>query len=340
MIQKTIRRFGPILSLVAVAFLLTAATSQDAAARKHKTGRKGKHGKIAQNSRHHAQSLRHGKYFARLSRHHHRTPQHPLTSVEKAEIVQEIRTLATASADPDEKLVASVQAPTTGAVASGDSVIRAEAKSNDIQSQIAEAAREEQAEDGVDSSLDQFLKTRTVSSVQAGANALADALDPGAEVEREQDFTLAADPDHAAARSDVMAEIINWIGTRYVFGGDDRCGIDCSAFTRAVFNKAFGLDLPRTAWEQSQMGESIDKTQLQFGDLVFFKTAGYAPITHVGIYIGAGLFANAACSRGVTVASLESEYWSRHFVEAKRIVSNDGVAMVSSTPSSGTVALR
>lgn len=332
MIQKTIRRFGMVLPLVAVALFLTAATSTDSVARKHKTGRKAsarvhsrsRHGKIAQST--HRASSRHGKYLARLSRHHH-TPQRPLTTTEKAEIVEKIRTLARTS--------------------SGDSVLAAEAKSTDVQSQIAEAAKEEQAEDGVDSTLDQFLKTRAAASPKNGSGSDDYAFDPAAEVMNEQDFTLSLDQDHAAARSDVMAEIINWIGTRYVFGGDDRCGIDCSAFTRAVFDKAFGLELPRTAWEQSQLGESVDKTQLQFGDLVFFKTAGYAPITHVGIYIGAGLFANAACSRGVTVASLESEYWSKHFVEAKRIVSSDGEAMnmMSVTrnaisPSSGTVAAR
>jgi cell wall-associated NlpC family hydrolase len=302
---------------------------------------RGKHGKIAQNNRHaaslrHAAS-RHGKYFARLSRHH--SAQHPLSVVEKAEIVQKIRTFATASATPDEQLVAIASPSADSPAPAGDSIVNAEAKSNDIQSEIAEAAREEQAEDGVDSSLDQFLNARSAPH----STAAADAFDPGAEVEREQDFTLAADDDHAAARSDVMAEIINWIGTRYVFGGDDRGGIDCSAFTRAVFSKAFGLELPRTAWQQSQMGESVEKEQLQFGDLVFFKTAGYAPITHVGIYIGAGLFANAACSRGVTVASLSSEYWSKHFVEARRIVSDNTGAMGAiegGTLSSGTVAVR
>ena len=129
-----------------------------------------------------------------------------------------------------------------------------------------------------------------------------------------------------------MAEIINWIGTRYEFGGQDRAGIDCSSFTKQVFEKAFGLCLPRTAYEQSQLGDPVTKDALQFGDLVFFKTARYAPITHVGIYIGEGLFANAACSRGVTVASLESDYWSAHYVGARRLLANSGTASVIAHP--------
>ncbi len=303
------------MPLVAFVLLLTAATPNESAARTHKTGHKGRHGKIAQNARRH-----HGKHFARLSRHH--TPQRPLTNKEKDDIVQKIRTLATSSAGTD------------------DSVIAAEASSPDVQSQIAEAAKEELAEDNVDVSLDKYFKARPdAASTTSSDQAMADALDPGAEVLREQDFMLSdeTDPNRAAEKSDVMAEIINWIGTRYEFGGQSRSGIDCSSFTKQVFEKAFGLDLPRTAYEQSQLGDPVKKGELQFGDLVFFKTARYAPITHVGIYIGEGLFANAACSRGVTVASLESEYWSAHYVGARRLLAS-GTASINTLTSNKALA--
>jgi len=137
-----------------------------------------------------------------------------------------------------------------------------------------------------------------------------------------------------------MAEIIDWIGTRYYFGGQDRSGIDCSAFTREVFQKSFGYDLPRTAYMQYQLGDVVKKDALEFGDLVFFHTAGYAPITHVGIYIGEGLFANAACSRGVTVASMSSTYWSKHFAGARRLFSNGATAMSKAPASRGTMAIQ
>jgi peptidoglycan DL-endopeptidase CwlO len=342
MIQKTIRRVGLFLPLMLCAMFLMAATSTESAARKHKTGQKGKHGKIAQNARHH-----HGKHFARLSRHH-RTPQRPLSNQEKDDIVQKIRTLAKSSAGTDEAAVITKDQPGTITRASApsfsapdDSVIAAEANSPDIQAQIAEAAKEERAEDNVDVSLDKYFKARpdAVSSALSD-QAMADALDPAAALERQQDFTLTDenDPNRAAERSDVMAEIINWIGTRYEFGGQDRAGIDCSSFTQQVFEKAFGLDLPRTAYMQSQLGDPVKKEELQFGDLVFFKTAGYAPITHVGIYIGEGLFANAACSRGVTVASLESAYWSAHYVGARRLLSNSSTASLNTSPLEKAVA--
>jgi cell wall-associated NlpC family hydrolase len=347
MIQKTIRRVGLMFPIVVFAMLFIAATSNESAARTHKTGRhgmighpSGKHGKLAQNARHH-----HGKHFARLSRHH--VPQRALTSKEKEDIVQKIRTLATSSAGTDEVVATTTGQPKTSIRASSkdDSVIAAETSSPDVQAQIAEAAKEERAEDNVDVSLDKYFKARPDASASATSmqsSAMADALNPAAEVERQQDFTLSDenDPNRAAQRSDVMAEIITWIGTRYEFGGEDRGGIDCSSFTKQVFEKAFGLDLPRTAYGQSQLGDPVTKDELQFGDLVFFKTARYAPITHVGIYIGEGLFANAACSRGVTVASLESEYWSAHYVGARRLLANSGTASLNGSPSNKAMAAR
>jgi peptidoglycan DL-endopeptidase CwlO len=333
MIQKTIRRFGITLSLAFFAMILISATTTDAAARTHKTGRHGKHGKIAQNAIH-----RHGKHFARLSRHH--VPQRALTSKEKDDIVLKIRTLATSSVGTDDAIpVATINPSTTDVHSSApdDSVIAAEASSPDIQAQIAEAAKEERAEDNVDVSLDQYFKARPDAALSD--QAMADALDPAAALERQQDFMLTDenDPTRSAERSDVMAEIINWIGTRYEFGGQDRSGIDCSSFTQQVFEKAFGLDLPRTAYMQSQLGDPVKKDALRFGDLVFFKTARYAPITHVGIYIGEGLFANAACSRGVTVASMESTYWAAHYVGARRLLAN-GIASATTSPLDKAVA--
>jgi cell wall-associated NlpC family hydrolase len=324
------------------AMLFIAATTTTSAARNHTTRRHGKHGRIVQNAGHRMK----GHRFARLSRHrmnaHPHVPQRALTTQEKSEIVQKIRQLAETPTTGTS--IANVSDVSAGNSFSGDdSVVAAEASSPDIQSQIAEAAKEEQAEDNVEVSLDKYFKARPGASGATSADpsdAMAAALDPAMDAERLPDVTLfdETDPSRAAQRSDVMAEIIDWIGTRYVFGGENRAGIDCSAFTRAVFSKSFGIELPRTAFDQSQLGDPVNKSDLQFGDLVFFKTAGYAPITHVGIYIGEGLFANAACSRGVTVASLESEYWSKHYVEARRLFSNSGMAAANASPVGSALA--
>ncbi len=345
MIEKTIRRFGFVITFALAGLLLTSAATTKAVARRHRTGRYGTHarlhvhGRIRHNaSRAYAARYRHGKHFARLSCYHHLVPQRALTSEEKSAIVEKIRELAESSPGTD---VLTPATPIKSTASADDSIVAAEKNSPDVQAQIEEAAKEEQAEDGVDASLDRYFKERPgATTPSVNPSAMAAALDPAMAAEQQPDITLSdeTDPDHSAQRSDVMAEIINWIGTRYLFGGVDRNGIDCSAFTREVFEKSFGLELPRTAYDQYQLGQPVDKTNLEFGDLVFFRTAGYAPITHVGIYIGEGLFANAACSRGVTVASLESEYWQKHYVGARRLFTNSGMAQVKTDQTQGAMA--
>ena len=190
----------------------------------------------------------------------------------------------------------------------------------DLEAELALAAKEEAEEDDVEVSIEQFFRARP--------GAIGAEIDPEVVRARQIDFTLydEADPTTAAKRSDVMQNIIDWMGTRYVFGGVGRAGIDCSAFTREIYAKSFGIELPRTANLQSRLGESIRKDELQFGDLVFFQTARYAPVTHVGIYIGEGLFANAASSKGVSLGSLGSKYWNKRYLGAKRLFTNSALA--------------
>ncbi len=108
------------------------------------------------------------------------------------------------------------------------------------------------------------------------------------------------------------------LGIPYKFGSNTFMGIDCSAFVQKAFSLV-GIPLPRTAREQFDIGEPVDKENLSVGDLVFFKTYASFP-SHVGIYLGNNLFIHASrMTRKVTIDSLNAPYYLRKFIGAKRI---------------------
>jgi peptidoglycan DL-endopeptidase CwlO len=74
-----------------------------------------------------------------------------------------------------------------------------------------------------------------------------------------------------------------------LWGGTTPSGFDCSGFTQYVY-RHFGVSLGRTTYDQINNGYAVSKDQLQPGDLVFFGTG--SP-THVGIYVGNGMYINA-----------------------------------------------
>ena len=116
----------------------------------------------------------------------------------------------------------------------------------------------------------------------------------------------------------IVAAATNYIGVPYVFGGTSPYGFDCSGYVQYVFAKS-GISLPRTADVQYEVGTPISTTDLVSGDLVFFSTYTYGA-SHVGIYVGDGQFIHASSSRGVTIDSLGSSYWSSHYIGARRIL--------------------
>ena len=105
----------------------------------------------------------------------------------------------------------------------------------------------------------------------------------------------------------------------YRFGGNTLVGIDCSAYVKKVYS-LIGVNLPRSAREQFAEGKPVDGSELSMGDLVFFKTYASFP-SHVGIYLGNNLFIHASSrSKKVTIDSLETPYYLKRFIGAKRFI--------------------
>lgn len=117
----------------------------------------------------------------------------------------------------------------------------------------------------------------------------------------------------------LMGEIVDWLGTPYRFGGNSEKAIDCSAFIQQVFKNVAEVELPRTARTQVNVGDKIDKDNLEFGDLIFFHTYSRRFASHVGIYLGEDLFVHASSRYGVTISSLNGNYYQRRYIGARRI---------------------
>ena len=115
----------------------------------------------------------------------------------------------------------------------------------------------------------------------------------------------------------LLESVDEWYGTRYRMGGTTKSGIDCSAFTQAIYLSTFGVALPRTAREQYRNARIISATELKEGDLVFFNTRG--GVSHVGVYLQNNKFVHASSSLGVTVSDMFDPYYLRHYIGAGRI---------------------
>jgi len=118
----------------------------------------------------------------------------------------------------------------------------------------------------------------------------------------------------------VLKTALSFRGTRYGYGHASRSSTDCSGLMLQVMKK-HGVNLPRTAREQSGVGAKVGKDGLKKGDLVFFHTNRSSRVNHVGMYIGNGKFIHASSGGGhVQVNSLNDGYYSRRFVAARRVI--------------------
>lgn len=123
-----------------------------------------------------------------------------------------------------------------------------------------------------------------------------------------------------ARDTDMLFHALAAAGADYRRGGKSyQSGFDCSGLVAFVYREAYGLALPHNTQAQSQMGDAIDASDLQPGDLVFFNTQR-KPFSHVGIYIGEGRFIHAPREGAVVrTENLRARYWRTRFDGARRL---------------------
>ncbi|MFC5711479.1 peptidoglycan-binding protein [Thalassorhabdus alkalitolerans] len=113
---------------------------------------------------------------------------------------------------------------------------------------------------------------------------------------------------------DLIAKASDYLGVPYARGGKDSNGFDGIGFVQCVFNEQ-GTELPETIEGMWEEGEVIENPTV--GDVIFFELNGPGP-SQVGIYIGGRQFTYAGSSTGVTIADLDSIYWSERYIGARR----------------------
>lgn len=135
-------------------------------------------------------------------------------------------------------------------------------------------------------------------------------------------------PAEGATQSDndtinqIVAAAEGFVGMPYIYGASDPSyGFDCSGLTSYLYKHYAGVSLNRRARDQAYNGYAVSKSDLKPGDILLFYNNYTSTIGHVGIYIGNDTFVHASTpSTGVIYSNLSSNYYTRNFAGARRIL--------------------
>ncbi|UQN29143.1 NlpC/P60 family protein [Brachybacterium kimchii] len=121
---------------------------------------------------------------------------------------------------------------------------------------------------------------------------------------------------------DIIATGERFLGLRYLWAGVSAYGYDCSGYTYTLFHH-HGITLERDAGDQMHESglQSVEREDLQRGDLVFFATEpGAESIRHVALYVGDDQIMQAPnAARSVEVVSLTEYDTDGEYAGARRV---------------------
>lgn len=154
---------------------------------------------------------------------------------------------------------------------------------------------------------------KVVEDKNTGYAELPDFIDLTDEIPEDLDLETFNIIDHA----------LQFLGTKYKYGGTTPDGMDCSGLIYTCFLQN-NIELPRSSRDMARLGEKLDLPEVRLGDLLFFITDRRKKnINHVGLVVELDpdniFFIHSSTSRGVIVSTLNENYWRQHFVMARRI---------------------
>ena len=112
--------------------------------------------------------------------------------------------------------------------------------------------------------------------------------------------------------------VCQWTETPYLYAGKSLKGIDCSSVVKALYKEVYNLQLTGTSSSLPSECSPIEKSQLEQGDLIFFKIYG-TKISHVAVYLGGNKFVHASTKLGVTISDLSEAYYTQRYFSAGRV---------------------
>jgi len=141
-------------------------------------------------------------------------------------------------------------------------------------------------------------------------------------------------PNHLVLTDSVVNYGKIFLKTPYHYGSPGIASFDCSGFTSHVYRN-FGYNLSHSSSDQAKQFDTIDRTKLKPGDLVFFSGSRRSKrVGHVGIVTeakenGEFDFIHAAVHSGVTISNSTEEYYTKRFVKASRVIGADQMLAIS-----------
>lgn len=126
---------------------------------------------------------------------------------------------------------------------------------------------------------------------------------------------------YSQADTNLMTNFINeWLGRPYVFGGDSKRGIDCSALVQKFYKDVMHSDIPRTCYYQFKDMIEVAVEDLKAGDVLYFASRLSPSGWHAGIYIGDDKFIHAANrNMGVVISCLADDRYKNILKGARRL---------------------